>query len=867
MSIADYSTESASITVTLGGTTTPNLSVVRANGVDTLIGVDTVIGTSFGDTLVLTALTASTAAAIDLIDLADGNDLLDLSALAGFVTLDLSATAQQSLTASGGGVLALANIERHILSAGNDVALVGSGITSIDGGAGADRIEFVTTLGSRIDGVSGTALIRGGTIVAFENVETLVGGAQGNLVYGGSLAAHYVGGAGVNYLEGSGTGTILESAAGDSWFVARSGATIISGAGDDLIEAVGSAPVTIVFGAGSGHDMLLSHFSGKILWDYGPEELPQLAQRGESIPDRLGDTILLDGLSASGIELVWDWQPYEGALYPLGVNTVWDFKIGPAAIRIVATGETLHLGTVAGAWIGGEFCVVMFGDSDWDFLIDFAGAAPAGFGEFAAEADLFAFSPTGPRYGLLDLFALETLVSTPLPAGWSAAEGLLARLGSEGGAIVGTEESDWWLPGTAGSDDIFGGAGDDWIEGGGGGDYIRAGEGWDSIIDAGGDDDDDFDGGPGRDHVNYSASVAPVTVDLGAGTASGADIGNDRLSSIEEARGGAGDDSLYGSSGDDVLMGEGGDDLLAGRGGSDTYYYRFPWSSDPDVHGGHDVIDDSGGDFDSLGLPWGIGAPQISVSLAPDDSYLLSFAGGGSVLLYGGATAAGAIEYIYLGDGDFWEPDMLAALANPIVQATGTTGDDVLAGTASRRNSLIGLGGNDSLEGRNAADTLEGGNGNDILAAQGGDDFLDGGDGADSLDGGAGRDTLVGGAGDDILLGGMGADSLTGGAGADIFRFNVMDSSGNFNSDRILDFEFGTDLIDLSAIDANWTLIGHQQFSFIGSAAFSGAVGELRYETRGGDIWIMADTDGSGWAGVQIVIAGSTAPIASDFIL
>jgi Ca2+-binding RTX toxin-like protein len=862
MDTADYSAAAAAITVTLAGTAPPTMTVAVGTGEpDLLESIEILIGSAHGDLLAVEALTAAAAAAIDHIDLGGGTDTLDLSALAGPVELDLTDIAGQTLEPASGGVLNLRNVERHILTSGDDVAIVGAGVVFVDGGGGDDRIE-IATAGSRVDGGLGTVLLAGAGSFAFANVETIVGGAQGNLIYGGTLAAHYVGGAGVNYLEGSGAGTILESTSGDSWIVALDGATVVSGAGDDLIEAAGAAPVTIVFSAGSGHDMLGSHFGGKIVWPADPGGLPYLAPQGDSYPDRLGDTILLSGLTAADIELVWEWQAYQAPLYVLGGSDPYDFKVGPAAIRIVATGDTLHLGTLAAAWIDGDFCLVLIGDHEWDIALDFADGEGSAYAAFAVDADLFEFG-TGLRYGLMDLFDLEAMVSTPLPAAWSAAEGLLARLGSEAGAIVNTDDGGFAY-GTAGGDDFFGGLRDDYFVGGDGDDFARGSGGSDVFYGSAGDDD--IGGGEASDAVDYGDSAAAVTVDLAAGTATGADIGSDRLSSIETVIGGSGDDSLAGTAGPDHLVGGEGDDLLEGRGGDDGYAYTFAWAEDGNLDGGDDVVADTGG-FDTLYLPWGIGAADITVSLAPGDSYLLEFAGGGSVTLAGAALPAGTIEEVWLGDGGWWDSEMLAALAYPVVETVGTALADTLDGTDGRRNRLVGLGGDDVLTGRFSDDRLEGGDGDDALDGRDGSDLLEGGDGADTLAGGWGRDVLDGGAGADLIAGGYDPDVMTGGAGADIFLIGQYDTNSGAFADRIADFTPGEDLIDLSGFDGDFYTPGQQPLIFIGAAAFSGTAGEMRYETRGGDTWLMIDPLGHGWAWFEIALTGSVAPVAADFLL
>ena len=77
----------------------------------------------------------------------------------------------------------------------------------------------------------------------------------------------------------------------------------------------------------------------------------------------------------------------------------------------------------------------------------------------------------------------------------------------------------------------------------------------------------------------------------------------------------------------------------------------------------------------------------------------------------------------------------------------------------------------------------------------------------------------------------------------------------------------GTDLIDVSGMDAQIGVSGNQAFNFIGNAAFSGAAGELRYMYDGTGTFVQADVDGDGVADMQIAFTGSVALAASDFVL
>ena len=82
------------------------------------------------------------------------------------------------------------------------------------------------------------------------------------------------------------------------------------------------------------------------------------------------------------------------------------------------------------------------------------------------------------------------------------------------------------------------------------------------------------------------------------------------------------------------------------------------------------------------------------------------------------------------------------------------------------------------------------------------------------------------------------------------------------NGDTIMDFARG-DKIDLSALDANAKMAKDQAFNFIGSSAFSGKAGELRYDGT----TIYGDVDGNGVADFSIIISNHATLSGSDFIL
>ncbi|MGN6155652.1 MAG: calcium-binding protein, partial [Sphingomicrobium sp.] len=252
----------------------------------------------------------------------------------------------------------------------------------------------------------------------------------------------------------------------------------------------------------------------------------------------------------------------------------------------------------------------------------------------------------------------------------------------------------------------------------------------------------------------------------------------------------------------------------------------------------------------------------------------------------------------------------LAGSAN--IWGYGNGSDNVLTGN-SGANKLFGLGGNDLIDGGAGADRMWGGTGDDRymvdnyndriseLAGEGSDsvfastsykladniekltltgssdiwgygnasdNVLTGNDGANKLYGLGGNDVLSGQSGNDWLEGGAGRDVTTGGIGADSFAFRDGDFAGLTAStcDQIKDFsESDGDVIRLLA-DADSGTTGSQTFDFIGTNAFTGAAGELRYEEISGNTYVMGDTDGDGTADFMIRLDGSHALTSGDFI-
>ena len=105
-------------------------------------------------------------------------------------------------------------------------------------------------------------------------------------------------------------------------------------------------------------------------------------------------------------------------------------------------------------------------------------------------------------------------------------------------------------------------------------------------------------------------------------------------------------------------------------------------------------------------------------------------------------------------------------------------------------------------------------------------------------------------------------------AGIDTFVFGTGDTGAALGSrDLVTDFTIGTDKLDLSAIDANTLLNGAQDFRFLGTSAFDGQGGALRYSYDSGrNVTVVeADFNGDRTADFAIELTGNKTLTETDF--
>lgn len=141
--------------------------------------------------------------------------------------------------------------------------------------------------------------------------------------------------------------------------------------------------------------------------------------------------------------------------------------------------------------------------------------------------------------------------------------------------------------------------------------------------------------------------------------------------------------------------------------------------------------------------------------------------------------------------------------------------------------------------------------GDSYLNGRDGNDYLRGEQGDDMLVGGNGDDVLSGGAGDDLIAGEIGEDVLTGGDGRDGFYYISADPG---HTDRITDFQAGSDFISLHHALVNTNGPDRASWSFIGDQDFTAQPGQIRFV----DSLLTVDLDGNGFSDIAIQLPGIT---------
>ena len=757
-------------------------------GLDTLTGIEVLIGTSYNDSLTGDGAnnTLDGGAGNDLIEGGAGNDILeggtgiDTASYAGAgagVTVNLATVPAQNTLGAGSDTLK--NFENVIGSAfadiltgtavantldggaGDDLLNGGAGNDILKGGAGIDTASYLGALTAvTVSLLLTTSQVTGGggsdTLSDIENLtgsnfnDTLTGDGGANVLDGGVGSDILIGGLGNDILKGGAgfdTASYVTATTGVSVNLTLAVAQNTGGAGTDTLSLIENL-------TGSAYDdILVGDAASNILIAGAGADLIDAGAGNDTIDGGTGIDTLTYASAGGGVTLSLLSLLAQNTV-GAGVDTVRNVEILiGSAFNDVLTGDA-----AANTLDGANGDDILNGGAGNDVLKGGAGTDTASYA-----------TATGAT-------AVSLLITAAQNTGGGGTDTLSGIENLTGSAYADT------LTGDAGANILDGGAGDDLLVGGLGADVLK--------------------GGTGIDTVSYAAATSGVTVALGLTTVqSTGGGGSDTVQTVENLIGTAYNDVLSGDVGVNVLDGGDGDDLISGGAGNDrllggtgkdTATYATATAgvtvsllsalSQNTIGAGSDTLSGfenlTGSNFADL-LTGDAGANVLDGGAADD----VLIGGDGDDFLKGGAGLDTA-SYVSAGAA------VAVSLALATAQNTGGSGSDTL----NLVENITGSKYNDTLTGDGGANVLDGGLGNDLLSGGAGADTLIGGAGVDTASyasaatavtvdlavvttqntGGGGIDklstieNLIGSAFNDLLKGDAAANSLQGGAGADI---------------------------------------------------------------------------------------------------
>ncbi len=767
-----------------------NDSLVGSAGNDTLVGGagnDTLVGGAGADFLdggagFDTADYSSSASAVALslsLGLGTAGDALgdtysSIERVVGSAFNDTIAGSNSNDVLEGGAgndsLIGGAGDDTLLGGAGNDTLTGGVGADMLDGGAGIDTADYSASSGPvsvYLDGSTSSGSDANGDVLtsievvigsAFSDMltgtsanETLLGGAGNDTLIGGAGADVLDGGSGINLADysassapvtidlGAGTGLggdaqgdtlfniqqLVGSGSNDTLIGGSSAVTFDSGAGDDRL--IGSSSADSLFG-GTGNDTLIGGTGADTLdGGNGFDTVDYSASLA-------GIIVALDGSAGSGGDAQGDMLLNIEHVIGSGFDDTLTGGSGADMLEGGAGNDLLIGNAGSDTLLGGAGNDTLIGGAGADILDGGAGFDTVSYASSSGGVTVYLNGTAGIGDAQGDqLFSIEH--------------------------VIGSAYNDLII-GTAAAEQFDGGNGDDTFIGGGGADI--------------------FNGGNGFDTVDYSASLAPVNVDLTLGIGSGGDAQGNQYTSIESVIGSSGNDTLTGSAVADSLVGGGGDDILIGNAGNDTLLGGA---------GNDTLIGGTGSDVLDGGSGIGINTADYSGSSAGVNVFLDGTVG------FGGDATGDTLSNIQLVIGSIYADTLTGTAANETLLGgagndtlIGGAGADVLDGgldtnradysassaaVAINLTSGTGTGGDAQGDMLYNIQQLVGSSNNDTLSGGLNAETLDGGAGDDLLSGGGGADSLIGGAGNDTLIGGAGADTLDGGNGTDTVDYRV----------------------------------------------------------------------------------------------
>lgn len=679
--------------------------------------------------------------------------------------------------------------------------LAGEGTDSVEARSNytlGDNLEHLTlmdtvvNLGTGVRGVGNELINRiqgnelDNTLVGLGGNDQLLGNDGHDTLEGGLGNDTLTGGLGDDVLNGGeGLDSMTGGLGNDTYLVDNVGDTVIEDldGGTDVTQSVISATL-------AANVETLALMGTADLSGFGT------AAGGESLVGNAGHNLLDGGAGADvmvgglGNDTYWidDAGDQSLELADEGIDTL----MSSVDATLAANVEVLTLtGSALNAWgttVGGE---VLIGTSA-DNILDGAGGGDtlqggSGHDTYRVRSALDTVIELADE-GLDTVVAtvnhtlasqVEALVLDETGAGWLGAGNELTNTltgNSTNNLLQGLDGNDTLL-GLAGDDILEGGTGDDLLTGADGNDLLRGGEGLDTMT--GGLGDDTYQVGSLGDMVSELAGEGLDTVETLVSMTLGDNLETLILTGADalNGTGNSVSNTLVGNTASNLLDGAGGADTMIGGAGDDIY----------SVDNAGDVVSeatDEGVDTIQTLVSWTLGS-NIEVLQLMGTSAINATGTTGDDILVGNASnnilngLAGADTMTGGAGNDTYHVDNVGdvVVENPSegtdtvlssISYTLTNNVEHLTLQASSQ-ALRGTGnlGSNRIQGNDFNNTLIGLAGNDILMGFGGNDRLEGGDGIDTLEGGTGNDTLIGGAANDTLRGQDGDDLMDGGLGAD----------------------------------------------------------------------------------------------------
>lgn len=538
---------------------------------------------------------------------------------------------------------------------GNDYLDGEAGNDSMVGGAGDDRYVVDSTSDVVVESSSA------GTDTVYSSISYTLGSNVENLtlIGGGTLSA--TGNSLSNVIQGNSADNALIGGAGSD--------TLYGGYGFDTASyasAGGAVSVDLGTNTNTGSDA-----AGDML--YGIEKIIGTAYNDTLVGSDADETFVggagsdyIDG--GNGIDTVSFETSSTWVSANLGTNNFWN---GDAAWDNVLNVENLT-GSAYADYLGGSSVAnVITGGAGNDSIEGFGGndTLIGGDGDdllYGGDGDDLIIGGPGSDYidggNGIDTLSFESsanwisgnLGTNTYFNGEASWDNVLSNvenlIGSAYGDYLGGSSVANVLDGGAGNDSIEGFDGNDTIIGGSGDDLLYGGNNDDLII--GGPGSDYVDGGAGSDTLSFETSSTWVSADLANNSYWNGDAAWDNVTNVENLKGSAFDDYLYGNSSANILTGGDGADHLEGRGGNDTLYGGA--GDDTFVYAAGSGVDTISG-FEGAGATGG-DVIQIASSIYSTAAIALThvtYGGGEAVLDLGAGNSVHLVGVTGLIAGDF----------------------------------------------------------------------------------------------------------------------------------------------------------------------------------------------------------------------